>query len=82
MMPALLGAYRCLLSYYNQMDHDFIDRRDDEVTNLPARFDHRQEPRGRNKHSEGWLGQGARGLGISEAFSADNRWPALQSVLE
>ncbi len=26
------GCYRCLLSYYNQMDHDLIDRRDDEVT--------------------------------------------------
>ena len=26
------GCYRCLLSYYNQMDHDLIDRRDDEIT--------------------------------------------------
>lgn len=25
------GCYRCLLSYYNQMDHDLIDRRDPAV---------------------------------------------------
>jgi hypothetical protein len=25
------GCYRCLLSYYNQPDHECIDRRDDEV---------------------------------------------------
>lgn len=28
------GCYRCLLSYYNQMDHDLIDRRDDVVTSF------------------------------------------------
>jgi hypothetical protein len=25
------GCYRCLLSYYNQMDHDLLDRRDEAV---------------------------------------------------
>ena len=25
------GCYRCLLSYYNQMDHDLLDRRDEGV---------------------------------------------------
>jgi hypothetical protein len=25
------GCYRCLLSYYNQMDHEMIDRRDEEL---------------------------------------------------
>ncbi len=28
------GCYRCLLSYYNQPDHEHIDRRSDEVTQL------------------------------------------------
>jgi len=28
------GCYRCILSYFNQMDHDLIDRRDDEVTSF------------------------------------------------
>ena len=26
------GCYRCLLSYFNQPDHNLIDRRDPEVT--------------------------------------------------
>src|SRR3546814_20886255 len=25
------GCYRCLLSYYNQPDHEFIDRKDETV---------------------------------------------------
>ena len=28
------GCYRCLLSYYNQMDHELINRRDDELTSF------------------------------------------------
>ena len=28
------GCYQCLLSYYNQMDHEIIDRRKDEVKQL------------------------------------------------
>jgi superfamily II DNA/RNA helicase/very-short-patch-repair endonuclease len=28
------GCYRCLLSYYNQVDHDFIDRKDESVIRL------------------------------------------------
>ena len=28
----IAGCYRCILSYYNQPDHELIDRRDQEVT--------------------------------------------------
>jgi hypothetical protein len=29
--PCVAGCYRCLLSYYNQPDHELIDRRDETV---------------------------------------------------
>jgi len=32
------GCYKCLLSYYNQTDHDHIDRRSDQFRNLLARL--------------------------------------------
>ncbi|AFS52276.1 DEAD/DEAH box helicase [Leptospirillum ferriphilum] len=32
------GCYRCLLSYYNQLDHPLIDRKDPEVINLLVRL--------------------------------------------
>jgi hypothetical protein len=32
------GCYRCLLSYYNQMDHDVIDRRDENFRELLGRL--------------------------------------------
>lgn len=32
------GCYRCLLSYYNQMDHAIIDRTDDEVVRILLRL--------------------------------------------
>lgn len=32
--PCVAGCYRCLLSYYNQPDHDLIDRRDERVRTL------------------------------------------------
>ena len=28
------GCYRCLLSYYNQMDHDLIDRQDEDLVSF------------------------------------------------
>ncbi len=32
------GCYRCLLSYYNQPDHELIDRTDDEVRSILLRL--------------------------------------------
>jgi len=32
------GCYRCLLSYYNQMDHDVIDRRDESFRDMLGRM--------------------------------------------
>lgn len=32
------GCYRCLLSYYNQPDHDCIDRQDDEMLDFLCRL--------------------------------------------
>jgi len=32
--PCEAGCYRCLLSYFNQMDHEYIDRRDPEVLRI------------------------------------------------
>jgi superfamily II DNA/RNA helicase len=32
--PCVAGCYRCVLSYYNQPDHDLIDRRDEDVRRL------------------------------------------------
>jgi hypothetical protein len=32
------GCYRCLLSYYNQIDHDVIDRRDPLLREILARL--------------------------------------------
>ncbi len=32
------GCYRCLLSYYNQIDHELIDRQDSKVLNLLCRL--------------------------------------------
>ena len=32
------GCYRCLLSYYNQLDHPKIDRQDDELRDLLCRL--------------------------------------------
>ena len=32
------GCYRCLLSYYNQPDHELIDRQDDEVISILLRL--------------------------------------------
>lgn len=32
--PCVAGCYRCVLSYYNQPDHDLIDRQDEDVRDL------------------------------------------------
>ena len=32
------GCYRCLLSYYNQPDHELIDRTDDDVRRVLLRL--------------------------------------------
>ena len=32
------GCYRCLLSYYNQPDHELIDRTDDDVRRMLLRL--------------------------------------------
>ncbi|SHF01148.1 ATP-dependent helicase YprA, contains C-terminal metal-binding DUF1998 domain [Ruegeria intermedia] len=32
--PCVAGCYRCLLSYFNQPDHDLIDRQDEEALDL------------------------------------------------
>ena len=39
------GCYRCLLSYFNQVDHNSLDRQDEAVVNLlyPAQSLHRHE---------------------------------------
>ena len=49
------GCYRCLLSYYNQMDHTIIDRRLPELTSLlqqlvTAEIDTSPEGKGRQAH--------------------------------
>ncbi|GMN03906.1 DEAD/DEAH box helicase [Erythrobacter sp. MTPC3] len=39
------GCYRCVLSYYNQPDHELIDRRDEHVTRLLLTMANCQEDR-------------------------------------
>ena len=36
--PCLTGCYRCLLSYFNQPDHELIDRRSERVVELLVRL--------------------------------------------
>lgn len=46
------GCYRCLLSYYNQMDHDLIDRKDSEVLDLLCRMTRSSFSRGTGGRSQ------------------------------
>ena len=40
------GCYRCLLSYYNQPEHDFIDRRSESIRQILCRPDRSRAPHG------------------------------------
>ena len=40
------GCYRCLLSYYNQPEHEYIDRRDDRVVRLLCRLSEAEARKG------------------------------------
>jgi hypothetical protein len=46
------GCYRCLLSYFNQPDHELIDRTDDVVRRLLLRLARSQVARAQPKASE------------------------------
>ena len=54
--PCVAGCYRCLLSYYNQPDHELINRKDNVIMALLDRLT-RCEPRGRRSAAgnEPWL---------------------------
>lgn len=50
------GCYRCLLSYFNQPDHNLIDRRDAEVTAFLCQLAEPEVvPAGPVETSSGWL---------------------------
>jgi hypothetical protein len=54
------GCYRCLLSYYNQPDHELIDRTDLDARMLLLRLagstvEARASYAGRSGRSDGWL---------------------------
>ena len=62
------GCYRCLLSYYNQPDHELIDRRDEQVLRLLCRLTRAD---GRN---------GYRRAGLSRSSSMSSAvYPAARS---
>ena len=54
--PCVAGCYRCLLSYYNQPDHELINRQDNAVVALLDRLA-RCEPQGHRSAANGepWL---------------------------
>lgn len=55
--PCVKGCYRCLLSYYNQPDHEQIDRHDDEVKAVLlrlARSTVRRETRSSSAGNDPW----------------------------
>jgi hypothetical protein len=47
------GCYRCLLSYYNQPDHELIDRTDREVLEFLIRMARTEVAPARGTHAEG-----------------------------
>ncbi len=47
------GCYRCLLSYYNQLDHEKIDRRDENLLNLLCRLTRSSQKDSKNKARQG-----------------------------
>ena len=83
------ACYRCLMSYYNQPDHELLDRRDDDARTLllrlaRARTAAREDPLSTNggsldgddSHAGRWLAEAAR-RGIpapdAEPFAAGDR---------
>ncbi len=62
------GCYRCLLSYYNQLDHPDIDRKNEEMLELLCRLT-------RGEHR-------ALDLSASARHGADELWNAAGSSLE
>lgn len=67
------ACYRCLMSYYNQPDHELLDRRDDKARELLLRLSRAQtrlEPRRASRHPSAGAGAAPAANGSHASFVA------------
>lgn len=68
-VDCVAGCYRCVLSYFNQPDHEHIERRDEEMQRMLLRLAHSKTTEPEETRKDSVLVLPLKGLSVSEGLS-------------